>query len=49
MFKRTINYFLGKGNKREMEELLNELGGLKPCFESSDAYKIDDIGKNGLG
>lgn len=28
-----------------MENLLNELGGLKPCFESLDAHKIDDIGK----
>ena len=43
--KRTINYFLGKGNKKEKEYVFNELGGLKPCFESSDAHEIDGIGK----
>lgn len=43
--ERTINIFLKKGNKAEVEFVSNELGGLKPCFESSDAHKIEDIGK----
>ena len=40
--KKTISIFMGNHSSEEKEMVLNQQGGLKPCFQGSDAHSFND-------